>query len=181
MSSIDQRRPSAQPGILDAAVGHVVDPVRRDVVDDDPADLESLKPCQAFVRFVKTPVCSPNELSLTCRTASAKSEKPKTTTSGARPRWSRPGLDGTFSSTVGSKNAPFALPPITTLPPSSTASSTQRWVRCRAVVDHRADVRVRLDRVAELEGLDALDELRQEGLPDARRKIRWTLMQTSAA
>ena len=31
---------AAQAGVLDAAVGHVVDPVGRDVVDDDAADLE---------------------------------------------------------------------------------------------------------------------------------------------
>ena len=31
---------AAEAGVLDAAVGHVVDPVGRDVVDDDAADLE---------------------------------------------------------------------------------------------------------------------------------------------
>ena len=36
---------------------------------------------------------------------------------------------GTFSRTVGSKNAPSAWPPASTVPPAATASSTQRRVR----------------------------------------------------
>ena len=82
---------------------------------------------------MKTPVWSPKKLSLTCRTASPKSVNGKTTTSGANASFEQTWAStGTFSRTVGSKNAPSALPPTTTLPPSWTASSTQRWVRAAA-------------------------------------------------
>ena len=62
---------------------------------------------------------------------------------------------------------PSALPPARTLPPSATASSTQRWVRDGLVrVDHRADVGRRIERVADLEVADALDEPLHERVPD---------------
>ena len=62
---------------------------------------------------------------------------------------------------------PSARPPARTVPPSATASSTQRWVRARLPgVDHRADVGRRVERVADLQRLDALEELGHERVPD---------------
>src|ERR1041385_8388141 len=42
-----------QPGVLDAAVRHVVDPVRRDVIDDHAADLEPVERSPGMVQIVR--------------------------------------------------------------------------------------------------------------------------------
>src|SRR3990172_898777 len=99
-----------------------------------PPTSSSPKPRQALARsFVKTPVWRPKKLSLTCRMASSKLRKGKTTTTGAKASLEQTwALTGTFSRTVGGKNVPFARPPARTRPPRATASSTQRWVRSAA-------------------------------------------------
>ena len=69
-----------------------------------------------------------------------------------------------------------------TLPPSATASSTQRCVRGgRVRVDHRAEVGRRVERIAHLAALRAPSAKRvHEVVPDVLvdERSRWTLMQT---
>ena len=117
---------------------------------------------------MKTPVWSPNIESLTCRMASSSVANLNATTSGANASFEQTwAVTGTSVRTVGGKNVPSALPPARTRPPIATASSTQPWVRdAWCVVDHRADVGRRIERVAELEVRDARQELVHERVPD---------------
>ena len=100
-----------------------------------PPTSSSLNARQAPARsLVKTPVWSPNIESLTRAMASSRSRNGKATTSGANASFEQTwAVVGTSVRTVGGKNVPSALPPSRTLPPSATASSTQRWVRPAAV------------------------------------------------
>ena len=69
-------------------------------------------------------------LSLTIAIASSSSRNFVATTSGANASFEQTAaVRGTSVRIVGGKNVPSALPPTRILPPRSTASSTQRWVR----------------------------------------------------
>ena len=67
------------------------------------------------------------------------------------------------------------------MPPGARASSTQRWVRDAALlVDHRADIRLRIQRIAELQRLRALgmNFAMNASQTSSWTNIRWTQMQT---
>jgi hypothetical protein len=73
----------------------------------------------------------------------------------------------TSAITVGGKNRPSRLPPQSTFAPPFAASSTQAWVRSTAfLVDHRPQIRLLIERVAQDERLRPLEELLGEGVGD---------------
>ena len=111
---------------------------------------------------MKIPVWSPNIESLTRRIASPTSLNGNATTSGANASFEQTAaVTGTSVRIVGGKKVPFDGAAEERL-----AAGRERLVdpalgpRGGVPVDHRPDVGLRVERVAQLEGPGALDELR---------------------
>ena len=117
---------------------------------------------------MKTPVCSPNMLSLTRAMASSRSRNGKATTSGANASlehtWA---VSGTFGQ--DGRREERAVGPAAGEDRAAhrdrlvdPALGPAAWLR----VDHRADVGRRVERVADLELRDAGEEPLHERVPD---------------
>ena len=171
MSSIDQRRPSRpEPGVLDAAVRHVVDPVGRDVVDDDTADLELVEGLPGVREVVGEDAGLESERAVVDLAHGVREVGEREDDDERRERLVRAdlGLDRDVLQDRGLEERAVGL-----AAGDDLAAELDRLVDPAlrplglALVDHRPDVRVSgCDRVAELQGGDAREELLEEGLAD---------------
>src|SRR4051812_7688633 len=160
---------ATEPGVLDAAVRHVVDPVRRHVVDDDAADLERAERLPGVVEVVREDAgLEPEEAVVDGANRLVEvgeRERDDERSEGLVRADLR--LDGHVGE--DGRSAEVAVSPTTE---EDLAAERDRLLdpalrpRGCLVVDHRPDVGVRIERIANREALRTLHQATEELVPD---------------